>query len=205
MATPYLPNLGNAADNGPGHNALLQTYLRAGTYRVNVSASDSSGRLGVVARPAPLPSAGVLVPGESGRASLTEGRGVVFPIEIAEAGMYRLDLYGLGRTLTARLEDADGWPITKPGPVSRLDQQLAPGRYRLVVLPQDVDARVVARLRRVVPIRRWKAMGRIRFRSTRCRNSSGASRRAAMPRAFPTDGSSRSRVRPTWCWKPATA
>jgi hypothetical protein len=149
VATPYLPNLGTASDNGPGHNALLQTYLRAGSYRVNVTASESSGRLAVSARPAPLADAGVLVPGGSGRASLTEGSGVVFPIAIAEAGLYRLDLYGLGRTLTARLEDADGWPITKPGPMSRLDRQLAPGRYRLVVLPQDVDARVVARLRRI--------------------------------------------------------
>jgi hypothetical protein len=130
VATPYLPNLGNASDNGPGHNALLQTYLRAGSYRVSVSASDSFGRLGVVASPAPLPSAGVLIPGGSGRASLTEGRGAIFPIEIAEAGMYRLDLYGLGRTLTARLEDADGWPITRPGPMSKLERQLEPGRYQ---------------------------------------------------------------------------
>jgi len=79
---------------------------------------------------ASVADAGVLVPGGSGRASLTEGSGVVFPIAIAEAGLYRLDLYGLGRTLTARLEDADGWPITKPGPMSRLDRQLAPGRYQ---------------------------------------------------------------------------
>src|SRR4029453_13225399 len=79
IATPYLPNLGNAADNGPGHNALLQTYLRAGSYRVNVTAWESPGRLAVSARPAPLPDAGVLVPGSSGRASLNEGSGVVFP------------------------------------------------------------------------------------------------------------------------------
>ena len=149
VATPYLPKLGSASDNGPGHNALLQSYLRAGSYRVNVTASESSGRLAVSARPAPLADAGVLVPGGSGRASLNEGSGVVFPIAIAEAGLYRVDLYGLGRALTARLEDADGWPITKPGPMSRLDRQLTPGRYRLVVLPQDVDARVVARLRRI--------------------------------------------------------
>lgn len=150
VATPYLPGLGSASDNGPGHNALLQTYLRAGSYRVNVSASDSFGRLGVVARQAPLPAAGVLVPGGSGRASLAEGRGAVFPIDIAQAGTYRLDVYGLGRTLNARLEDAEGWPLTKPGPMSKLERQLEPGHYRLVVLPQSVDTRVVARLRRIV-------------------------------------------------------
>ena len=37
------------------------------------------------------------------------------PFEIAEAGEYRLDLYGLGRELTARLEDAEGWPLAQPG------------------------------------------------------------------------------------------
>ncbi len=151
IATPFLPKLDRASDNGPGHNALLQTYLRAGTYRVDVSASDSNGRLGLVAAPAPLIDAALLVPGGSSRASLAEGRGAIFPIEIAEAGTYRLDLYGLGRTLAARLEDAGGWPLTPPGELAKLERKLAAGRYRLVVLPQAVDARVVARLRRIVP------------------------------------------------------
>ena len=48
---------------------------------------------------------------------------------------------GLDGTLTARLEDAEGWPITKPGPLSRLERELTPGRYRLVVLPHFARSR----------------------------------------------------------------
>ena len=75
---------------------------------------------------------------------------MTFAFDIAEAGLYRLDLYGLGDAPSARLEDSEGWPLTVPGPVSRLQQRFAAGHYRLVVLPQAVDTRVVARLRRSV-------------------------------------------------------
>jgi hypothetical protein len=150
IATPFLPRLDEAADNGAGHNALLQTWLRAGSYRLRVTAADSAGHLGVRAAPAHLHDAGMLVAEGSARASLRGGEGAAFTIDIAEAGTYRLDLYGLGRTLTARLEDAQGWPLTAPGEMTELERRFAPGRYRLVVLPPEVDARVVARLRRVI-------------------------------------------------------
>jgi uncharacterized protein len=150
-ATAFLPNLASAADNGAGHNALLQTYLRAGTYHVAVKASESAGHLGLAAIPAPLLETELLVPEGSVRASLSSGKGALVPFEIAEAGEYRLDLYGLGRELTARLEDADGWPLAQPGRMSTRTEHLAAGRYRLVVLPEAVDARFVARLRRVKP------------------------------------------------------
>jgi hypothetical protein len=152
VATAFLPNLAAASDNGAGHNALLQTYLRAGSYRVSVAASESAGRVGVLAAPAPLATAGSLVAGGSVRASLPEGRGVAFAIDIQEAGFYRLDLYGLGQTPTVRLEDSEGWPLAVPGTWSRLDQRFAPGRYRLVVLPQPVDTGVVVRLRPIVEL-----------------------------------------------------
>src|SRR5206468_412250 len=48
VSTPFLPGLASASDNGPGHNALLQTYLRAGIYRVTVAAQESTGRVGLV-------------------------------------------------------------------------------------------------------------------------------------------------------------
>jgi hypothetical protein len=150
VATAFLPRLDSASDNGAGHNALLQTYLRAGSYRVRVGALDSAGHLGIVARPARLLAAGTLVADGSARASLAEGSGAIFDIAVAEAGSYRLDLYGLGRSPRARLEDAEGWPLTATTALSKIERRLAPGRYRLVVLPEPVDARVVARLRRIV-------------------------------------------------------
>ena len=151
IGTNFLPRIGSAENNGAGHNGLVQTYLRAGSYRVAVAAKDSSGRLGLTATPAELVTTGALSPGGSARATLTEGRGAITPIEIREAGLYRLELYALGRTLSARLEDADGWPLTAPGPLKSLEIRLEPGKYRLVTPPVSVDARMVARLTAITP------------------------------------------------------
>lgn len=150
IGTAFLPEIQAEKDNGPGHNALLQTYLRAGSYRVDVAASDSNGHLGIVASPAPLLDGGALAPEESGRETLVAGAGAVFTLEIPESGAYQLDLYGVDRTFKARLEDADGWPLTSPSELSTLNRSFAAGRYRLVTLPEAVDTRVVARLRRSV-------------------------------------------------------
>jgi uncharacterized protein len=147
IGTRFLPHLDDGADNGAGHNALVQTYLRAGRYRLDVSAQDSTGHLGGVARPTGLIDAGTLVAAGSARTSMTEGRGAVFGIDIAESGDYRLDLYGLNFNFAARLEDAEGWPLTVPGQLQVLQRRFEKGRYRLVVLPAAVDAQVVARLR----------------------------------------------------------
>lgn len=150
IGTSFLPKLGQASDNGDGHNALLQTYLRAGTYQISVSAQNSSGHLGVSVMPSSLATAATLVADGTSRGALSGGRGAIVPIEITSAGSYQLDLYSLGGDLNARLEDADGWPLTAPGPLSTLGQDFTPGHYRLVVLPRDVDTRFVARLRPII-------------------------------------------------------
>jgi hypothetical protein len=86
LATSFLPEVEKAEANGAGQNALALTYLKAGRYRVLVKASESAGRVGLTAEPASLPERGLLAPETSGRATLGDGRGAVFPIEIAEAG-----------------------------------------------------------------------------------------------------------------------
>ena len=148
IGTRFLPKLASADDNGPGHNALVQTWLRGGTYRVRVDAKDSAGHLGVVARPARLIDGGTIVADGSARATLAEDAGATFVLDIAETGDYRLDLYGIDRTWTARLEDADGWPLAAPGELSTERRRLEKGRYRLVVMPPNVEAAIVVRLRR---------------------------------------------------------
>ncbi len=151
LATSFLPEIDKAEANGAGQNALALTYLKAGRYRVVVKASESAGRLGLTAEPAALPEKGLLAPETSVRATLGDGYGAVFPIEVAEAGRYRLELFSLGEPLRARLEDAEGWPLTEPGPLTVLERVFEPGRYRLVLLPPPVEARAVARLTRIVP------------------------------------------------------
>src|SRR5262249_62202384 len=81
VSTPFVPGLASASDNGPGHNALLQTYLRAGVYRVSVAAQASAGHLGLVATPAPLQETGTLVAGGGTPASPVLGPGAPGPIQ----------------------------------------------------------------------------------------------------------------------------
>lgn len=150
IGTAFLPELGSS-EAGAGDNMLIQSYLRAGAYRVSVNVANSNGHLGLVATPARMVEAGALVPEGSVRAALPVGTGVIIPIEIAETGRYRLDLVGLDKRFQARLEDSEGWPLTRQGLVSTLTRELEAGRYRLVVLPRSVDARVVARLSGVRP------------------------------------------------------
>ncbi len=42
IASTVSANLGEGEDNGPGHNGLIVTYLRAGPYRASVTAKDFS-------------------------------------------------------------------------------------------------------------------------------------------------------------------
>jgi uncharacterized protein len=151
LGTAFLPDLDQAEANGIGRNMLIQRFLRAGRYRLTVTAKDSDGHLAVAARPAVAASGATLVPGGRVRARMAADSGVVFPVEIAARGTYHLDLPSLGSAFTARLEDAEGWPILPAGDLSSLDQELLPGHYRLLVQPTGVAARVVARLAPVTP------------------------------------------------------
>ena len=187
IGADLLPRLAEAAENGAGHNALAQTYLRAGRYRVTAAAlQGSSGRVGLRVRPAPLQATEPLAPGASVRAALADGAGALIAIAIpapqegappeggppmkADAGRnaqdnardnvkddvqeraYRLDLFTPGRPPFMRLEDGEGWPLTPPARARAIDVRLTPGAYRLVVAPDDVDTRVVARLTAAPPV-----------------------------------------------------
>ncbi len=144
-------NLGAGENNGPGHNGLVTTYLRAGAYRAAVTAKESSGRLGFSATSATLIETPKLVDEGSARATLAPGKGASIPLEITQDGLYTIDLLGVGRRWRARLEDFEGWPLGKPGETRLLTRQFEKGAYRLVVSPEDVEARMAARLRRFTP------------------------------------------------------
>ncbi|HTO78392.1 MAG TPA: hypothetical protein VMJ31_01305, partial [Methylocystis sp.] len=159
IASTVSANLGEGEDNGPGHNGLIVTYLRAGPYRATVTAKDSAGRAGLAVSKVALSETAKL-PGEgSARATLDPGKGAAIPFEISEPGSYRLDLYGLSREWRARLEDSDGWPLAKPGPLTRLDRDFDKGAYRLVALPEAVEARLAFRLARNEPEKELSGRG----------------------------------------------
>ncbi|WP_442754546.1 hypothetical protein ACNHKD_16350 [Methylocystis sp. JAN1] len=145
------PKLGEGEANGPGDNGLVTTYLRAGAYRAAVTAKESDGHLGLSVSPAILTSTAKLTDKGDARAALAPGKGAIVPFEITHAGDYRIELASLTQDWQARLEDAEGWPLTRPGPFKRETHRFEPGAYRLVVSPSDVEARMVARLRPIIP------------------------------------------------------
>ena len=151
LASAFVPELGAAEANGTGENMLIQSWLRAGRYRVDVTASDSAGHLAIRAEPAPLGTGATLAAGSSVRATMAAGSGMAFPVSVAEDGRYRLDLLSLGQPFTVRLDDAEGWPVTVPGPQTSQELTLRKGTYRLLVSPEAVERRVAARLERVEP------------------------------------------------------
>src|SRR6185369_9518280 len=129
---------------GTGRNFLVQQYLGQGAYQVTVAAQgDTHGHMGVAATQTVLMNGGALSPGIPARNTIAAGNGLVYIFSIAKPGRYHLQALGLGRTFTMRLEDQDGWPIIPPNAPADLDQDFAAGTYRLVILPQPVDARIV--------------------------------------------------------------
>lgn len=147
LRTQVLPRLDSASGNGTGRNFLMQTYLREGRYQLTVAPQGATtGHLGVSLAASPLRDGGRLSAGNVARASLQAGEALQYEIELAEAGRYRLRVMTLAGTPAIRLEDAEGWPLTTPGQRGDLEWDLAAGRYRVVILPQPLPARVVSLL-----------------------------------------------------------
>ena len=80
------PRLGEGEANGPGDNALVTAFLRAGAYRAAVTAKESSGHLGLAVSPATLAPTAKLVDAGIARATLDSGKGAIVPIEITRDG-----------------------------------------------------------------------------------------------------------------------
>lgn len=147
LGTAFLPEIATGEANGVGQNMLLQTMLRAGRYRVSVTAEDSAGHAGLVATPAPLLTTAALAPGGIVRASLPAGTGAAIPIDVATAATLHFDVLSLGTAWSGRLEDEQGWPLTRPGPLDGLERRMPAGRTRLLIEPSPTAREIVVRLR----------------------------------------------------------
>ena len=151
LGTAFLPEIATGEANGVGQNMLVQTMLRAGRYRVSVTAEDSAGHAGLVATPAPLLTTAALAPGGTVRASLPAGTGAAIPIEIAAAATLHFDVLSLGTAWSGRLEDEQGWPLTRPGPLDGLERRMPAGQARLLIEPSPTARDIVVRLRTIEP------------------------------------------------------
>lgn len=148
------------AENGIGSNFMIQRYLRQGDYQLGVSVQGATrGPLGVQLTRTDVIDGGELHTGEVARALLPSSQALAYRFRVRQRGTYHLQTLGLGRNFDIRLEDAGGWPVLAPVHRGDVTQELAPGDYRVLVLPQTAPARVLTRLDRVIAPSRYKGHG----------------------------------------------
>ena len=139
-----IPELATDSGGGSGRNFLIQTYLTSGRYQLQLRAEgDSTGRTGLHLEHSPVVAGGELVEGSPARHMLDAGESIAYTFEINEPRITRLQSYGPGGAMRCRVDDADGWPVIRPGSLADLQLDLAAGSYRLIVLPDPVEHRLV--------------------------------------------------------------
>ena len=154
------PSLFNNAENGVGKNFIIQNYLSEGDYQLTVNTlGQTTGDLGVQLKSTDVVDGGELRAGEVARALLPSAQALAYQFSIAKRGRYRLQAMGLGRNFRMRLEDLNGWPIFAPELDGDISEDLKPGKYRLIVLPQTSDARVLTRLSSIAEKKIYKGHG----------------------------------------------
>lgn len=154
------PQFVREAENGKGRNFFMRQYLHEGDYQITVaSTGQSKGHLGLALEQIDLIQGGFLTSRTPARLSLTAGKAAAYQFIITKAGEYRVRAFGLGRTLTCRLEDRDGWPIIAPNSKADIRRFFEKGRYRLILLPENTDARIVTVIDPILPPRRFKGHG----------------------------------------------
>jgi hypothetical protein len=150
IRTRTVVSLDREANNGTGRNFLLQQYLGQGSYQLSLEAQgETHGHMGVSVVRTVLTDGGALSLGVPARETIAAGNGLAYVFTILTAGRYRLRSLGLGRTYQMRLEDQDGWSIIPPNAPADVTMDFVAGSYRLVILPQPVDARIVTLLERL--------------------------------------------------------
>lgn len=154
------PALVRETENGPGRNFYLQQYLREGDYLIAVaSKGQSSGHLGLTMSRTGLIEGGYITSRTPARLFLPAGKAAAYHFVITKPGEYRLRAFGLERTVKCRLEDEDGWPVEAPNINADITRTFAKGRYRMIILPETTDARVVTVIEPILRPRHFKGHG----------------------------------------------
>lgn len=160
LRTDVEPELATTTDGGSGRNFLLQQVLREGDFLVSVGARGRSrGPAGLSVLRSAIRDGGALTPSAPVRATLPAGEASSWTFRLEEPERVRLEALGLGRRFATRLEDADGWPVVRPGSRAPVELELDAGQYRWIVLPEAVDARVVSTLEILRPPETFEGHG----------------------------------------------
>jgi hypothetical protein len=154
------PRFLREAENGKGRNFFIRQYLHEGDYQITVATrGQSKGHLGMTMEKSGLIQGGFITSRTPARLSLAAGKAAAYQFIISKRGEYRVRAFALGRTLKCRLEDRDGWPIVAPNSSADLTRTFEKGRYRLIILPESTDARIVTVIETVQRPRRFKGHG----------------------------------------------
>ncbi|HTZ53107.1 MAG TPA: hypothetical protein VMF68_15670, partial [Spirochaetia bacterium] len=148
IRTPLRGAFAQAAENVDGRNAEVVSYLRQGSYLVQVtSRGASTGRAGLVLERLPVVVAGTVRDGDVVRATVAQGRVLQADVLVESTGDYMLECLGLGRSFPWRLEDAAGWPIGDPVRQGVMYERMNAGTYHYLSLALREQARRVLSFR----------------------------------------------------------
>jgi len=149
VRTRTITALFNARQNGIGRNALVLQYFKPGDYLVGVQVlGRSKGRAGIHMRRSALAEITGLRDGGIKRNRVAADAAIRYQVQIEEPDTYHLETYSLGKLLTHRWEDAEGWPLIKPGQPGAINRHFKPGTYFYYSLPAQVESRRVTFLKR---------------------------------------------------------
>jgi len=142
LRSRVVTDLGTGSQNGVGRNFRVARYLRSGAYQITVQTEEQTrGHLGVELSPVKIHDGGLLEDGQLARATVPAFEGIAYRFEVAEPGTYTLRSVGQAQRFRCRLEDAQGWPVTRPDGPCDQSVDLQPGEYELRSLPATVDTR----------------------------------------------------------------
>jgi hypothetical protein len=151
VRTRTITSLFNARQNGIGRNALVLQYFKPGDYLVSVQVQGrSKGRAGIRLRRTALTEITGLRDGGIKRNRVAADAAIRYQVQIEEPDTYHLETYSLGKPLTHRWEDAEGWPLMKPGQQGAINRHFKPGTYFYYSLPAQVESRRVTFLKRSI-------------------------------------------------------
>lgn len=154
------PSFVQESENGSGRNFSIRQYLREGDYQITVGSKGlSKGHLGLEMKHTGLIQGGFLTNRVPARVSLPAGKSAAYKFVITTPGEYRVRAFGLGRAVKCRLEDKDGWPVVTPNVPADITHRLEKGRYRLIILPESTDARIVTLIEPTPVLRRFRGHG----------------------------------------------
>lgn len=154
------PQFVRESENGKGRNFFMRQYLHEGDYQITVTSKGlSKGHLGLTMEKSGLLQGGFLTSRAPARISLAAGKSAAYQFVISKSGEYRIRAFGLGRTLKCRLEDKDGWPVVTPNINADITRFFERGRYRLIILPESTDAKIVTVIEALQRPRRFNGHG----------------------------------------------